>query len=204
MKIRLSTIAISAVSALSMIPTAAMAQSRDTWNAATVASAAVAVYGATKHDAGLTILGAAGAIYSASRANADHCRPRYEDCRRPVILGATRDYTYAPWLDPANHRDWDRERWERECRDRDAWNRVHREEDGWYHDRDGWNRIRRESGRSNGWDRSNDRNRGNDWNRDNDRGNGRNRGNEWNRSSDRNRGNDWSGNGRRDDPFARH
>lgn len=140
MKIRLSTLALGATSALSMIPTAAMAQSRDTWQAASVASAAVAIFGIAKHDPGLTVLGAAGALYSASRASADCHRPHDWACDQRRVVVVDRPAYYEGWDWAGNHRhDWDDHRWDdrndrrwdnRDWRGREGrdWNRNNRVE----------------------------------------------------------------------------
>ena len=61
----------------------ALAQNQDTWRAATAASAAVAIYGLVKHDSKLVVIGVAGAIFSANKADrARHDRydrRRYDD-----------------------------------------------------------------------------------------------------------------------------
>ena len=155
MKIRLSTLALGAVSALSMIPTTAMAQSRDTWQAASVASAAVAIFGIAKHDPKLTILGAAGAIYSASRASGDDCHRRYDDRGRLIVVDNCSPYssTYgAPgeWAARTGGGPWVREpeyrRIEVRRDDRRDWDRNHERDRDRDRDRDrGGDRGRRDN-----------------------------------------------------------
>lgn len=185
MKIRFSILSLGAVSALSILPSASMAQSRDTWRAATVASAAVAVYGLAKHDAKLTILGAAGAIYSASRADSGRDRRCYDDHGRVVYF---RD------------NDWDRRERERCERERLERERERARCSGPFASVFINDRIQRDRdcNRDRDWNRDHEWNRDRNWDRHD---NGR-RGHEWNGHENGRRGNDWNRD-RGDDPFGR-
>lgn len=144
MKIRFSTLSLGAVSALSLLPTASMAQSRDTWRAASVVSAAAAVFGIANHDPKLAIIGTAGAIYAASRASDDCDRYYYDSYGRRHIIVVT---------NPRYERDWD---WDRHHRREYVTERYVRDDRGWGR----YDRNRREWNRDDRGHRETNRDRG--------------------------------------------
>ena len=119
---------LGALVAVTVLPSVAMAGDRndhrqsqkDTWKGLTIASAVVGLAGLATHNNDLAFAGAAGAAYSAYRANADDCRPGDRYYSGPVhYINPTVDYRRDDWRRDDRNRDRGRDRDRDRNRDRD-------------------------------------------------------------------------------------
>jgi hypothetical protein len=147
-----------ALGAVLMVPSIAGAQSyhrqnqKNQWKDLAIGAGALGILGALTHNDTLTAIGAAGALYSAYRYDADG-----------QCYGERWEHGRAVWVHVPD-RDRHDSNWNRNDRDRDDHN--------W--DRD-WNRDR-------DWNKDRDRNRDRDWDRDRGGNKERGRGGDRNRN----------------------